>query len=109
MVGMYDLPFYAGEDIKEEDLEECFCDKKKEVKEIAQSNGSKAKQHAALVGKRRIGKSSLMVKCRHELRKGQVTSIFVRVEKVIPFTLENFFIHLLREVDDSPGKRIVRC
>ncbi len=38
MVRMHDLPFYAGEDIKEEDLEECFCDKKKEVKEIAQSN-----------------------------------------------------------------------
>ncbi len=61
------------------------------------------------MGKRRIGKSSLMVKCEHELGKGQMTSILVRVEKTVPFTLENFFIHLLREVDDSPGKRIVRC
>ncbi len=109
MARMYDLPFYAGEDIKEEDLEEYFCDREKEVKEIAQSNGSKAKQHAALVGKRRIGKSSLMAKRKHELRKSRITSILVRVEKVFPFTLENFFIHLLREVDDSPRKRIVRC
>ncbi len=109
MVGMYDLPSLRRGRHKEEDLEAYFCDREKEVKEIVQSLGSKAKQHAVLVGKGRIGKSSVMAKREHELRKSQITSILVRVEKVIPFTLENFFVHLLREVDDGPRKHIVRC
>lgn len=49
-----------------------------------------------------------MAKCKHEIRKSQMTSIFVRVEKTVPFTLDNSFTQMSGEVDDSPRKGIVK-
>lgn len=99
MVRMYSLPFYAGEDIKEEILRDYFCDRELETKEIVQLLGAKEKHHIALVGKRRIGKSSLMLKCKSELEKKGMICVFIRVEKVYPFNLNNFFIHILTEIE----------
>ena len=91
MVRTFYLPFFAGEDIKEEDLEEYFCDREKETEEIVRVLGSQQKQHIALVDKRQIGKSSFMIKCKAELKKINVPSIFIKVDKVYPFNQGNFF------------------
>ncbi len=118
MVRMYNIPFFAGEDIKEDILKEYFCDRELETKEIVRLLSIKVKQHIAIVGKRRIGKSSLMIKCKSELEKNQILCVFIRVEKVYPFNLNNFFIYLLNEIENCQnnfkerfkrvGKRIAK-
>ncbi len=101
MVIMKKLPFYAGVDIPEGELDEYFCDRNQEYAEITDYLGSGGKRYIALVGKRRIGKSSLMVRCKSGLNEEVQRSILVRVEQVNPFTMSQFFYHLLREIEEG--------
>ncbi|UCE36062.1 MAG: ATP-binding protein [Thermoplasmata archaeon] len=104
MVRLYKFPFYAGEDIKEGEISDYFCDREQETKEMVHYLSSKTKHHIAIIGKRRIGKSSLMLRCKMELEKIGIASVYIRVEKTYPFTLSNLFSYLLREIEKTYQK-----
>jgi AAA+ ATPase superfamily predicted ATPase len=106
MVRLYKFPFYAGEDIKEGEISDYFCDREQETKEMVHYLSSKTKHHIAIIGKRRIGKSSLMLRCKMELEKIGIASVYIRVEKTYPFTLSNLFSYLLREIEKTYQKSL---
>lgn len=98
-------PYYAG---KEVPRDEYFFDRKKEIFLLKKALSSEVPVNIAVVGLRRMGKTSLIKKVSKELRN-KIT-ILIKCEKLLPLDEITFFQNLIKDLvkDYSSKKALVK-
>lgn len=95
-----ELPYFAGKEIPKEYLDIYFFDRKKEIEELKWKLERKPALNFALYGQRRLGKTSLIEKINHVLKK-RCLPILIKCEELLPLDeltfLQNLAIRLLDE------------
>jgi len=91
-------PFQVGEPVHEK----LFYDRKEIVEELINSFGylSSVRQDFALIGPRRIGKTSILLVLKERLERKGIVTVYIDCTRIVPETLENFLkIYLERTTE----------
>lgn len=93
-------PFYYGKEVKGE----YFTNRAKEIQEILSLLRSRPAFNIALVGSRRIGKTSLILELKEKMDK-EIPILIKCEEELYPKTPENFFKNVVKKLAEEHEKR----